>query len=346
MLHRTLTCVGLLCLATFAFADRTVTDSAGRTVTIPDRIEQVYAAGPPASILTYMLAPEMLTGWPRAHHAYERPFLAPEYVDLPVTGRLTGRGSTANLELVITLQPDVILDFGSIRSTYVSLADETQAQTGIPYLLIDGRFNNTPTALRLLGNILGVPERGERLAGYADALFAEIDAVLATIPEERRPSVYLARGPDGLETGVKGSINTEIIERAGGRNIADYGEKMAMQRNLVNMSMEEIIASDPDIILTWDRQFFDRVYQDPLWADIRAVKQQRVYFAPSAPFGWIDRPPSINRLIGLKWLTGLLYPEHFQFDLKQAVREYYRLFYHVDVAEADLNQLISWSTTR
>ena len=119
-----------------------------------------------------------------------------------------------------------------------------------------------------------------------------------------------------------------------------------MQRNLVNMSMEEIIASDPDIILTWDRQFFDRVFQDPLWADIRAVKQQRVYFAPSAPFGWIDRPPSINRLIGLKWLTGLLYPEHFQFDLKQAVREYYRLFYHVDVAEADLNQLISWSTTR
>ena len=346
MLTRILLTVCTLWLPTWALAERTVTDSAGRIVTLPDRIERVYAAGPPASIITYMLAPDTLTGWPRAHHAYERPFIAPQYVDLPVTGRLTGRGSTANLERVLASNPDLILDFGSIRSTYVSLADDTQAQTGIPYVLIDGRFENTPAALRLLGDILGVPERGEQLARYAETVLTDIDRVLTKIPEESRPTVYLARGPEGLETGVKGSINTEIIERVGGRNIADYGEKMAMQRNLINMSMEEILASDPDIILTWDRQFFDRVFQDPLWADVRAVKQKRVYFAPSAPFGWIDRPPSINRLIGLKWLTGLLYPEHFQFDLKQAVREYYRLFYHVDVAEADLNQLISWSTTR
>jgi iron complex transport system substrate-binding protein len=30
---------------------RTVTDSAGRKVDVPDRIERVFAAGPPASIL-------------------------------------------------------------------------------------------------------------------------------------------------------------------------------------------------------------------------------------------------------------------------------------------------------
>ena len=344
MLTRILLTVCTLWLPTWALAERTVTDSAGRIVTLPDRIERVYAAGPPASIITYMLAPDTLTGWPRAHHAYERPFIAPQYVDLPVTGRLTGRGSTANLERVLASNPDLILDFGSIRSTYVSLADDTQAQTGIPYVLIDGRFENTPAALRLLGGILGVPERGEQLARYAETVLTDIDRVLTKIPEESRPTVYLARGPEGLETGVKGSINTEIIERVGGRNIADYGEKMAMQRNLINMSMEEILASDPDIILTWDRQFFDRVFQDPLWADVRAVKQKRVYFAPSAPFGWIDRPPSINRLMGLKWLTGLVYPEHFQFDLKAAVQEFYQLFYHVDVADADLDQLVAWST--
>ena len=40
-----------------------------------------------------------------------------------------------------------------------------------------------------------------------------------------------------------------------------------------------------------------------------AVREKRVYLSPTAPFGWIDRPPSLNRVIGLKWLAGLFYPE-------------------------------------
>ena len=125
---------------------RTITDSAGRTVEIPDTVERVYAAGPPASILLYVLAPDKLTGWPRPPHDYERPYIAEPYRDLPATGRLTGRGDTANLEVVLRNRPDLIVDFGSVRDTYVSLANRVQAQTGIPYVLIDGRFDATPAA--------------------------------------------------------------------------------------------------------------------------------------------------------------------------------------------------------
>ncbi len=337
-----ITAMSLLMTSSYTEA-RTITDSAGREVQIPDTISKVYTAGPPAAIITYMLAPDKMTGWPRAHHAYERPYINEKYRDLPVTGRLTGRGSTANLERVLGLQPDLILDFGSIRETYVNLADRTQQQTGIPYILIDGRFENTPQALRQLGEVFGTAERGEELATYAENLLESIDAHVATIPEDERPRIYLARGPQGLETGVAGSINTEIIERAGGLNVADYGPEMAMQRNLISMSVEEILDLDPDIILTYDRQFYDVVFQDPLWQQVRAVKNKAVYFAPSAPFGWIDRPPSINRLMGLKWLSGLLYPEHFSFDLETEVRAFYRLFYQVEVSDADLAQLIAWS---
>ena len=152
-----------------------------------------------------------------------------------------------------------------MRDTYASLADNVQAQTKIPYILIDGRFEATPKALRLLGEILGVAERAERQAAYVEATFAEIDAVLNAVPAEKRPRVYLARGPDGLETGVVGSINTEIIERAGGRNVAEA----AGQRGLVRASMEQVIAADPEIVLTWDRNFFAKVHDDPLWAGIR-----------------------------------------------------------------------------
>ncbi|HRY07426.1 MAG TPA: ABC transporter substrate-binding protein, partial [Hyphomicrobiaceae bacterium] len=187
---------------------RTITDSAGRTLEVPDRIERVFAAGPPAAILLYILAPEKMTGWPNAPKPEERPYIAQPYRDLPSLGRLTGRGGTANLEVVLKTKPDLILDFGSVRDTYVSLADNTQAQTGIPYVLIDGRFAATPASLRLLGRILGVTERAEKLARYVEDTFTQIDRTLIEIAPDARPRVYLARGPDGLETGLKGSINT------------------------------------------------------------------------------------------------------------------------------------------
>ena len=331
--------LALLVVAAAPAEARTITDSAGRKVEVPDRIEKVFAAGPPASILLYMLAPEKMTGWPNPPTPEERPYIAPQYRDLPALGRLTGRGGTANLEVVLKTRPDLILDFGSVRDTYVSLADNVQEQTKIPYVLIDGRFEATPAALRLLGDILGLKARGEQLAKYVEDTFAEIDKALADTPADKRPRVYLARGPDGLETGVVGSINTEIIERAGGRNVAEA----AGQRGLVRASMEQVIVADPEIILTWDRNFFDRVGKDPLWAGVRAVREQRVYLAPTAPFGWIDRPPSLNRVIGLKWLAGLFYPERFPQDLRETTRAFYRLFYHVDPSEPELDTLIAWS---
>ena len=329
----------LILMSAAPVSARTVTDSAGRKVEIPDRVEKVFAAGPPASILLYILAPEKMTGWPDPPRGEERPFIAPAYRDLPALGRLTGRGGTANLEVVLKTKPDLILDFGSVRDTYASLADNVQEQTKIPYILIDGRFNATPAALRLLGDILGLEDRGEVLAKYVETTFADIDAVLKTTPDDKRPRVYLARGPDGLETGVVGSINTEIIERAGGRNVA----QAAGQSGLVRASMEQVIVADPEIILTWDRNFFDRVKRDPLWDGIRAVREDRVYLAPTAPFGWIDRPPSLNRVIGLRWLAGLFYPDQLGHDLRETTRAFYRLFYHVDPGDAELDTLIAWS---
>jgi iron complex transport system substrate-binding protein len=67
----------------------------------------VFAAGPPVSILLYILAPERMTGWPDPPTAEERPFIAEPYRDLPALGRLTRRGSTANLEVVLKTKPDL-----------------------------------------------------------------------------------------------------------------------------------------------------------------------------------------------------------------------------------------------
>lgn len=333
----------LLAILALPAQARTITDSAGRVVEIPEEVNTVFAAGPPASILVYILKPESLTGWPRALRPEERDYIAAPYRDIPETGRLTGRGGEANLERVLEIQPDLMIDFGSVRDTYVDLANRVQKQTGIPYILIDGRFENTPEALRLLGDALGVPERGEALAADVEATFARIDAILDDVPEEDRPRVYLARGPEGLETGMKGSINTEIIERAGGRNVADDG---GATRGLVQASMEQVIVANPDTIVTWDPIFYGKVFDDPLWQGIDAVRDGRVYLSPTAPFGWIDRPPSLNRMMGLIWMAGLLYPDEWEGDLREDTRAFYELYYHVDLSDAELERLLEWAEGR
>lgn len=335
--------LAILALPILPAQARTIVDSAGREVEIPDEVNTVFAAGPPASILVYILKPEALTGWPRALRAEERDYIAEPFRDIPETGRITGRGGEANLERVLQIKPDLIVDFGSVRDTYVDLANRVQAQTGIPYVLIDGRFENTPAALRLLGEVLGVPDRGETLAADVEATFARIDEILADVPEDERPRVYLARGPEGLETGMKGSINTEIIERAGGRNVADDG---GATRGLVQASMEQVIVANPDTIVTWDPNFFGKVFDDPLWQGIDAVKNGRVYLSPTAPFGWIDRPPSLNRMMGLIWMAGLLYPDRWEGDLREDTRAFYKLYYHVDLSDDALERLLEWAKGR
>jgi iron complex transport system substrate-binding protein len=333
--------VVFLSLAHGAAAERMVTDSAGRQVAVPDRIERVFAAGPPGSILLYILAPDRMIGWPRAPRAEELPYIAPEYRDLPEVGWLTGRGDTVNLEVLLQSKPDLIFDFGSVRDTYVSLAERVQAQTGIPYILIDGTFANTPDAVRLLGAVLGVEARAERIAAYVETTFARIDRALAEVPQDERPRVYLARGPSGLETGLEGSINTEIIERVGGVNVAR--DPSGARRGIVQVPVEQIVVWNPDTVITWDRNFYDAVWKDFYWEGVDAVIAGRVYLSPTAPFGWIDRPPSLNRMIGVSWLAGLFYPDHLNQDLREVTRSFYDLFYHVDLTDAELDRLLQWA---
>jgi iron complex transport system substrate-binding protein len=99
-------------LATRAANAASVSDGASRAVPVPARVERVFPAGPPAAILLYTLAPELLIGWPRTNRPEEREFLLPDVGGRPEVGRITGRGNTANLEVVLALKPDLILDVG------------------------------------------------------------------------------------------------------------------------------------------------------------------------------------------------------------------------------------------
>jgi iron complex transport system substrate-binding protein len=220
----------------------------------------------------------------------------------------------------------------------VSLADRVQTQTAIPVVLIDGRFASTPGSIRLLGKILGVEERAEAIARYAEETFALVDKVLADAPLQRRPRVYLARAANGLETGLEGSINTEILERAGGRNVA---RREGGRAGLAQVSLEQVLTWNPETIVTLNREFASLARSDPGWGAVAAVRANRLVVAPDFPFGWVDGPPSINRLIGLRWLVSLFFPDRAKLDMRAEAGRFYKLFYGIDLDEEAFKTLLS-----
>lgn len=318
----------------------TVSTVAARFGSVPAVPRKVFAAGPPAGVLVAALAPQQLLGWPMQLPDAARAYLGPQLRALPHLGRLSGRGSTMPLEALLALQPDLVLDAGTADATYVSATERLARQTGLPCVLVQGTLPDHARQLREVGALLGVAARGEALAQYAEAVAALAQRVTAGVPEAQRPRVYLGRSANGLETGLAGSINVEVIEFAGGRNVA----AAAGRGGLTRVSMEQMLAWDPEVILTQEPAFAELLRRDPLWRGISAVRSGRVHLAPFSPFGWLDGPPSINRLIGVRWLLEKLYPGHVALrglpPLAQAVREFYALFYGAQLSDAQLQALL------
>ncbi len=321
-----------------AHAQTTLTDATGRTFVLPAEVKKVYAAGPPASVFVLAIAPSKLAGWTRALRADEMPFLPPDLARLPELGRLTGRGSTANVEVVMAAKPDVIVDIGSTSATYTSLAERVQQTTGIPYLLFDGKLSETPRLLRELGRVIGASTNAELLARDIETTLTTIEARVATIPAERRPRVFYARGPNGLATAPRGSLQAEVFELAGARNVAEAPPGFAA--NLFTVSIEQVLQWQPEVVVTIDPAFAAAVRTRTEWQGVPAVRNGRVYVAPELPFGWVDAPPALNRMLGVEWLVRIRHPDAFPEPLGPRIADFHRRFYHRDPTEAQIAALL------
>ena len=73
-------------------------------------------------------------------------------------------------------------------------------------------------------------------------------------------------------TGLGGSINVESRSNSMARNVAG-----ATQGGLANVSIEQVLLWNPDVIVTIDHDFAAYVRSDPAWTSIKAVREGRVH---------------------------------------------------------------------
>jgi iron complex transport system substrate-binding protein len=312
---------------------RSVVDATGRTIEIPDRIERVMPAGQPAAVLLYTLAPEKMIGWPHSPGPAARNLLGPNFAGLPEVAPLVQDGKI-QAEQIQAARPDVILDYGSTAPRYADRATMVQQATGIPVLLLDGKLERTPEIYRLLGEMLGTEERAAILAGDAERSLT-ITRQRAQARREAGPiRVYYARSADGLTTATAASSLGDVLRLVGLINVADG----AQPGELSHVTRDQVYAWNPDIIVTNNPGYW-KARKEPDWAALPAVAQGRVYLAPALPFGWIDEPPSVNRLLGLLWVGHTLYPAVYPEDLRAEARDFYRRFYRIELDDEQFEAL-------
>jgi len=328
---------------TTAKTTRDVTDHAGRVVSVPAQIDKVFCTGPTGTALVYTLAPELLVGWNITPTEQEKEYIPAEYRSMVGLGGWYGKNTTGNVEEIIKLGPDVVLSIGDIDEAAVSDADRVQGLLGVPVIMIDSELTKTGDAYRFAGDILGRQDRAVELAEYSDEVIRQAQENTAKLAQDDRLSLYYAEGGKGLHTDPEGSNHTEVFTLVGARNVADV--ELQQGYGMSPVSLEQVIAWDPEVIVvasdpSGETDVYGQITSGDDWATIQAVETGQVYAIPHGPFDWIDRPYSIGRILGIPWMGNLLYPELYDFDMKAKVKEFYRLFYHFDLTDAQLDELM------
>lgn len=242
-------------------------DAYGREVVIPSEPQRIISLSPAITEITFLL------------HSEDKLVGITDFCDYPPeTSRIQRVGTLLNInvESLLKLQPDLIL-IGSVVSKK-DVAKMEEAQVPVYSVKAEGHVEDIFTTIGKLGVILNKQ-------GAADSLIASYKSDLQQVKNlqdstTERKSVYyvVGFGDAGDYTAPGKSFINDIIQLAGGRNIAE-------QLQTWSISREFLFQQDPDYIFirAEDRDAFCRTYP---YTKLNAVKAGRVYPINS---GWIDQ---------------------------------------------------------
>ncbi|MEA1998425.1 MAG: helical backbone metal receptor [Euryarchaeota archaeon] len=230
----------------------------------------------------------------------------PEVKEKKDNGEIKSVGgySTPSLEKIVDLEPDLIVSAHGNPSELLYWLVDTDMHPGIEYPVYaqhPGNIEDIFAHMEIIGELTKSDEIASSVVAELKDDLQEIEEKTELIEEEQRPRVYYAMGSI-LYTPGKGTFQHDVIEMAGGENIAaEYLSSWGV------FSIEKLIDEDPQVILYSghgsESIVPDQIKSDERLSTVDAVKNDRIYQINE---GEISRPGP--RLVNVtKTVYGLLY---------------------------------------
>lgn len=249
--------LGLLSLTAQAV---TVTDVAGRTVTVPDDVQRVVLGEGrlffALSLLEGQKPFDRIVGWqgdfrrldPQTYATYRAKF--PQIDNIPLIG--TTSADSISPENVLKLNPQLAIfglsGHGPGRES--ELVNQLQ-KAGVPVVFVDFRtspLKNTLPSMALLGKVLNREKQAQDYIRFYQENIRRVTEVTQTIPAQDKPAVFIelraSTADECCRSAGKGNMG-DFIGLAGGVNIA----RPLLPGPLGQVNLEKVIDAQPDVYL-------------------------------------------------------------------------------------------------
>jgi iron complex transport system substrate-binding protein len=315
---------------TSAWADRTITDMAGRSVVIADHIKRVATIGPVPVLNSFVFAlgeakslvnglPPNLSG-PRWRMQY---LVDPDIAQLPV---LQGGGGAPLVEGLLEARPDIVLTMD--RQTI-----DLVARAHTPAVFLAWRQpEDVKTVMRLLGQIYDKAEAAQAYCNYFDVILRNISARLARQP---------ARPPRVLYASLKRMTQPHLIAewwiaKAGGRSVTD-GERST---EALTFTREQLLAWDPEVMILSSAAEVADAYADPRLGTVSAIRNHRVAVIPTGVHLWGNR--TVEEPLTVLWAAQLIHPDLFKdWNIRDEVAAFYATFFKTRLTKQQVEDILS-----
>nr|MBP3724226.1 ABC transporter substrate-binding protein [Campylobacter sp.] len=324
----------ILVLLSVAFG-REFTDMSGRKVNLEANIIKAFGASPPMSAMLYMLAPNKMVGKNYEFLEIEKKFMLPQMINLPVLGGFFGGGGSGiNSEKLILVRPQVIFLWDSMKNMSDKYEKDFEKFGISSVYLKQESIEDLYDSLNLMGEILGVQERAEKLIKIGKE---NINLVQKVVQKQKNsPKIYFAQGLDGLQTQCESERFFDVAKIAGAKNIHECKNKS----NRPRIDLETLYAYDPDAIFVREEAFFEELKNpNSAWKNLRAYKNKNIFLEPSTPYSFLTRPPTPMRFLGVVWMCKMLYKDKCDINLNAKTKEFYKEFLHFDLDDEEISSL-------
>jgi iron complex transport system substrate-binding protein len=314
-----------------------ITDQSGREITLPGPAERIVTIPIPAASMLIALdgGTGRLAGMhPLAKSALLEGVLGDFFPNAKaIPSDMVGEDFMPNVEELLAADPDLVFQWADRGRDIV----DPLLNAGLTVATFQyGTEELARGWIDMMGTVIGKTEKGERLKAWRDEVLAAIAEQRSGLADEKRPrTMYFLRYLNGLQVAGADVFQNVSIDIAGGVNPA------ADVSGWRTVNKEQILAWDPEVILLngFESELTPQhVYDDPVLADVSAVRHRRVYKMPLGGYRW--DPPNQESPLSWMWLAMVLHPERFDFPLREMIAESYGWIYGQTPSAAQIDGIL------